>query len=98
METRQLWLVAHLSESADVTRVEVVVAADGGVYIDNHPRRRLAVNIDVFSAFDAAKQASIRHYSDRIKQLRYLRDSVSDQQDPTCDPPIEKTLNESPLV
>lgn len=83
MQTAQMWLVAHLSETQTVTRVEVLLGTGNIVFIDEHPRRQLHTGVDVWPTFNEARDASLKHYSGRIRQFRYLRDTVMEQQDPT---------------
>lgn len=86
MQTSQMWLVAHLSETQTVSRVEVVQSSGKECFMDTHPRRQLSMNIDVWPTFGEARDASLKHYSDRIRQMRYLRDTVAEQHDPTWTP------------
>lgn len=84
MQTAQMWLVAHLSETATVSRVEVLVGQQNIAYIEGHPRRQLNMGVDVFESFIDAREASLQHYGDRIRQLRYMRETVAEQKDPSC--------------
>lgn len=82
MLTKQMWLVAHLSDEKAVERVEAVVGFGNYVYIADHPRRCLTLGIDIYETFGDARNASVSYLDHKIQQLSVLREAACNQDEP----------------
>lgn len=85
MQTQQLWLVAHLSEQHQIERVEAVIGSGKVMYISDHPKRCLMLDVDLWTTFDDARNASVRYIDAKIYNLGLMRDAAANQQNPHPD-------------
>lgn len=77
METRQMYLVAHLSEEHAIERVEAIVCnGNNVVYISDHPRRELRQGIDIHESFEDARKASLRFIDTKLHRYAEFRQRV----------------------
>lgn len=93
MQTQQFWLVAHLSGEHVVERVEAVVGISKVMYIADHPKRCLMLNVDLWGTFDEARDASVRYIDAKIYNLGLMREAAANQQNPHPNDPDHQNLN-----
>lgn len=78
METRQMYLVAQLSEEHAIERVEAVVMNGSNVvYISDHPKRELRKGIDIHETFEAARTASLRFIDIKLHRYSEFRERIA---------------------
>lgn len=82
MLTKQMWLVAHLSDTKEIERVEAVVGSGALMYIADHPRRCLTLGVDIHETFNAARVSSVSYLDNKLQHLTVLRDAIRNQANP----------------